>query len=115
MGDLGNTYLCTIWSANGHEALETLDKLKDIVDITIKKHTLDVKKTDGHQFEPKGASLYYILGSSHLVVHTWPEVNKATLDLHQCSKDNIAVSKKVAHDIAKSIGGRITKEATITH
>jgi S-adenosylmethionine decarboxylase len=37
-----------------------------------------------HDFQPNGTSLVFILSTSHLVVHTWPEVNYLHLDLISC-------------------------------
>jgi len=36
-------------------------------------------------FSPKGITLVYILSESHLVIHTWPELGTAHIDLVTCS------------------------------
>ncbi|PIS21143.1 adenosylmethionine decarboxylase [candidate division WWE3 bacterium CG08_land_8_20_14_0_20_43_13] len=46
---------------------------------------LSIVKRVSHQFNPTGVSLVFILGESHLAVHTWPESKFAHLDLVTCS------------------------------
>lgn len=35
-------------------------------------------------FTGGGATLVWVLAESHLVLHLWPELDRATLDLHVC-------------------------------
>ncbi len=50
---------------------------------------LDIKTITSveHLFKPQGISLIYIISSSHLSVHTWPENNYIHLDLLTCSRN----------------------------
>lgn len=52
----------------------------------IEKLKLEVVNYTSHNFRPQGATLIYILSSSHLIVHTWPEDNYLHIDLLVCSK-----------------------------
>ena len=38
-----------------------------------------------HQFDPQGVTGAVILAESHLAVHTWPEIEAATLDVYVCN------------------------------
>lgn len=38
-----------------------------------------------YNFTPHGTTLIFVLASSHLIVHTWPENNYLHLDLLTCS------------------------------
>ncbi len=45
----------------------------------------NIVKIASHQFKnPDAATVTAILTQSHLTIHTWPEYNKATLDLFSC-------------------------------
>ena len=46
---------------------------------------LKVVRKTSHLFYPKGVTLVYILSESHLVIHTWPELNTVHIDLVTCS------------------------------
>ncbi len=49
------------------------------------KHKLKVIDTKVTQFKGKGLTVTYILGSSNLLIHTWPEHNAVHIDLITCS------------------------------
>lgn len=44
-------------------------------------------KSTYHKFSPTGISLVYILSSSHVAIHTWPENNYLHIDLVTCSQN----------------------------
>lgn len=39
-----------------------------------------------HAFNPPGVSGVLLIAESHLSVHTWPELGKATLDIYTCGE-----------------------------
>ena len=39
----------------------------------------------GHEFEPQGATLLFLLSESHASIHTWPEKGYAAIDIYTCS------------------------------
>ena len=47
---------------------------------------LKVKKRSYFYFRPQGTTMIFILSSSHLSVHTWPELNYLHIDLLTCNK-----------------------------
>jgi len=51
----------------------------------IAKTDLRVIKEQKHDFEPYGSTIMFLLSSSHLAVHTWPENGYLHLDLFTCS------------------------------
>jgi len=75
-----------------HYIIEIFD-FKDIFnkDVTnkalelIKKLNLKVVKSATHNYVPHGATTMFILSSSHLIIHTWPEYDYAHIDLFSCS------------------------------
>lgn len=58
-----------------HELAETLCK----ADFSI------LKETD-HEFKPYGFTKLWLLGESHLAVHTFPEEHKSYIELSSCIK-----------------------------
>lgn len=39
-----------------------------------------------HQFQPHGLTGIVLLAESHISIHTWPELGRATLDVFTCGK-----------------------------
>ena len=39
----------------------------------------------GHEFEPQGATLLFLLAESHASIHTWPEKSYAAIDIYTCN------------------------------
>ena len=69
--------------------LETADKLSyfipEIARDLINHLGLNVVKKITHTFDPRGTTLAFILSESHLLIHTWPELNMIHVDLVTCS------------------------------
>jgi S-adenosylmethionine decarboxylase len=57
--------------------LETLTLAAKIANATI-------LKTAYHRFSPHGITAFLLLAESHISIHTWPELNKAALDIYTC-------------------------------
>lgn len=64
---------------------ESLTFAEEIADSLIKDLRLNIVKKTFHLFRPKGVTLAFILSESHLVIHTWPELNYLHIDLVTCS------------------------------
>ena len=64
----------------------SLEQLEDKCQNLMKLLDLSTIKKISHEFSPQGISLVYILTTSHLAVHTWPESGFLHLDLITCSK-----------------------------
>lgn len=43
-----------------------------------------ILRTASHKFEPQGVTAFLLLSESHISVHTWPELNKAAVDIYTC-------------------------------
>lgn len=55
----------------------------------IKKASLKVVKQVYHNFFPEGTTAIFILSSSHLSVHSWPEQGYLHMDLLTCDSRNL--------------------------
>ena len=69
-------YLCDADELND----EFFDPLADHLDLYV------VKKAK-YQFSPYGVSLAYILTTSHMCIHTFPEKESFTMDVFTCQED----------------------------
>lgn len=47
---------------------------------------VDIVAKTKHIFEPQGITLIYVLTSSHMAIHSWPENNFLHVDLIICSE-----------------------------
>lgn len=54
---------------------------KDVV----KGSGLTIMNYQTHQFEPYGVTMLFLLAESHLSIHTWPENNCLSMDVHSCA------------------------------
>lgn len=60
--------------------------MEEMVKGLIKTLDLIVVKEEYHNFDPQGVTAVFILSSSHLAVHTWPERGYLHIDLLTCKK-----------------------------
>lgn len=54
------------------------------VGAVVREAGLQVVAEKAVPFTGGGATLVWVLAESHLVLHLWPELDRATLDLHVC-------------------------------
>ena len=82
--------------------LRDYTSLENSVEELISKLGLKVVKKDKYDFSPQGTTAFFILSSSHLAVHTWPENNYLHLDLITCQElPSTAELKKILSEIFK--------------
>jgi len=66
------------------ELLRWAAVIKGILDRAVEKSGLKKIGEAYHQFKPYGASGVILLSSSHMSIHTWPELRYASLDIFSC-------------------------------
>ena len=47
-----------------------------------------------HYFDPYGYTALFLLGESHLAIHTFPEENKSYIELSSCNANYFNIFKK---------------------
>lgn len=52
--------------------------------LAAKEANATVLKTGYHRFTPHGITAFLLLSESHISIHTWPELNKAAVDIYTC-------------------------------
>ena|SRR3989304_7996036 len=88
------------------ENLNSLDWLMSKTEELLSKLDIIAIKNIHHEFNPVGISLVYILSSSHIAIHTWPENKYLHIDLVTCTKNPLIDTIK---KVAKPIFGKDTK------
>ncbi|CAM1349157.1 MULTISPECIES: S-adenosylmethionine decarboxylase family protein [Tenacibaculum] len=48
-----------------------------------------------HHFEQQGYTCFWLLGESHLAIHTFPESNKTYIELSSCNQEKLNVFKNL--------------------
>lgn len=95
------------------ESEQCIKKNKDIellIESFVKNIGLSIVKMIEHDFKPYGATKLFILSSSHLAVHTWPENNYMHLDLLVCS----AISEKTISMVSNQVFSGVVSVTEIT-
>ncbi len=90
------------------EQANSLSWVKKRIELFIQKLDIRTLKTIHHLFKPQGISLVYIISSSHLSVHTWPENNYIHIELLTCSKSQkLEKLDPVIKDVFKNLEYRL--------
>ena len=74
-----------VWSEALQCAQHDAKQLLDEVAAHVRACHLQVVATQAVPFDPGGFTLVWVLAESHVVLHVWPELRSATLDLHVCN------------------------------
>jgi len=80
--------------------LNSVEELESIFDNIVRDFNLQVVGKVHHKFTPQGVTMCYMLGESHISIHTWPEKNSACLDIFSCRKSldsNKLVGRVIAY------------------
>ncbi len=60
------------------------ETILEILTLAAKVANATILKTGYHRFSPHGITAFLLLAESHISIHTWPELNKAALDIYTC-------------------------------
>ena len=74
-----------VWSEALHRAQHDAPQVLAEVTAHVRECGLNVVATQAVPFDPGGFTLVWVLAESHVVLHMWPELRSATLDLHVCN------------------------------
>ena len=61
------------------------EKLKNNYSDLLGLSKFDILNFQEHYFEPEGYTALWLLGESHLAIHTFPEENKSYIELSSCN------------------------------
>ena len=74
-----------VWSEALQRAQCDSEQLLDNIAAHVRACHLHVVATQAVPFDHDGLTLVWVLAESHVVLHVWPELRSATLDLHICN------------------------------
>jgi S-adenosylmethionine decarboxylase len=75
-----------IWNYKGWTAETNPDVLFAEYDANLRTAGFNVLGNLCHHFQPFGYSAVFLLGESHLAIHTFPEEGKTYIELSSCSE-----------------------------
>lgn len=64
--------------------LDDAELILEAMTLAAKAAHATILKTAYHRFSPHGITAFLLLAESHISIHTWPELNKAALDIYTC-------------------------------
>lgn len=79
-----NHYIIELFNIKGNY-LNNHKEIANKILLLLKILDLNVVKIVNHKYTPQGLTTAFVLSSSHLIVHTWPEYNYLHIDLFTCS------------------------------
>lgn len=84
-----NIYNHRFWT----ECIEPIT-LKATYEVLLKKAGFTVLQFNEHHFPEQGYTCFWLLGESHLAIHTFPESNKSYVELSSCNQEKLEKFKK---------------------
>lgn len=78
------------------ETLLNKKMLRETINEFIHRNSLKVLKRYDYSYSKQSHTYLYLLSSSHLVIHTWPEYSYLHIDLLQCRTINDLLAYKQA-------------------
>ncbi len=63
--------------------------LKETYEALLQKSGFTILLFNEHHFPQQGYTCFWLLGESHLAIHTFPESNKSYVELSSCNKEKL--------------------------
>jgi S-adenosylmethionine decarboxylase len=63
--------------------------LKETYEALLKESGFTIVLFNAHYFPEKGYTCFWLLGESHLAIHTFPESEKSYVELSSCNKEKL--------------------------
>ena len=76
-----------IWNKNGWVKQTDPTKLKNTFSELLELSGFDILNFQEYYFEPQGYTALWLLGESHLAIHTFPEEQKSYIELSSCNEN----------------------------
>ena len=105
---LGLHKLLTLQVSNQNKLVDLLTFVNFTDKLLVKYHLEKVGNTS-FVFENGSFTIAYCLKESHICVHTWPEINKLTMDVYLCnySTDNTNKVREISEEIVDFFEAKI--------
>lgn len=69
------------------EMVHTIVTLRHYMTMLLNDSGFEVLNVTDHKFNPQGYTCIWLLGESHLAIHTFPEKDLAYIELSSCVKE----------------------------
>ena len=86
------------------DKLDNYKEIKENLSAIVKKSDFKIVGEKYHKFKPYGVTGVILLASSHVSVHTWPELGFVAVDIYSCK--GFENAKKIADDLIKFFGAK---------
>ena len=84
---VGVHVIMNVYDVNDAALLTSLERGQPLSDHVVNSLHLHVLEKAGHQFQPHGYTLMYLLSESHYSIHTYPEFQSCYIDIFCCNKE----------------------------
>ena len=84
---VGVHIIMNVYDVKNVALLTSLEHGKPVSDHIVDTLRLHVLENSGHQFQPHGYTLMYLLSESHYSIHTYPEFQSCYVDIFCCNKE----------------------------
>lgn len=84
---VGVHVIMNVYDVKDSALLTSLEHGKPVSDQIVDTLQLHVLERMGHQFQPHGYTLLYLLSESHYSIHTYPEFQSCYVDIFCCNKE----------------------------
>lgn len=103
MKNIGIHIIADLYDCNFSHHIEnhSLENLVDHIQSIITNGGFTVLGEVHHSFEKNAFSIVYMLSESHISIHTWPENEYVSFDIHTCnySMDNTSGTEQIYKDL----------------
>ncbi|CAL2075620.1 S-adenosylmethionine decarboxylase [Tenacibaculum sp. 190524A02b] len=69
--------------------------LKTTFEKILKQSKFTILAFNEHYFEQQGYTCFWLLGESHLAIHTFPESKKTYIELSSCNQEKLQIFKNL--------------------
>lgn len=66
------------------KVLDDQAAILEALTLAAKAANATILRTVSHKFDPQGVTAFILLAESHISIHTWPELNRAAVDIYTC-------------------------------
>ncbi len=84
---VGVHVIMNVYDVNDVGLLTSLECGQPLSDRVVDSLQLHVLEKAGHQFQPHGYTIMYLLSESHYSIHTYPEFQSCYIDIFCCNKE----------------------------
>jgi S-adenosylmethionine decarboxylase len=111
---LGIHHLITL-NVKNNAFLTDLNSFVAFTENLLQENLLEKVGKSSFVFENGSYTIAYCLKESHICIHTWPEINRVTMDIYLCnySQDNSDKVRSISKDFILYFEGDVIKQVEV--